>query len=284
MTKRWLITIWLSIGLCAFADAARADDVAWSSAGPFQGMSVARVTAGPGNSIAVSCDVANGSGSSVTFELAGRAPGSDTLFVSFDGRPAQRVFLNAEGPEGFYLTAGCPACDMSFDALIEELKSGNAVVVTFPTDESASFSLRGSRAAIGDCPAQFDEQAMVASTDDGASAVPDNIRGRAGRYAPLGQPEACGNYGEASLDFGSMTWFWGGEGGTYQLANPTPVRGMPSILFDATGSDEGQTWEVGRVQFTWVSDTGLAGQSIASGLLITAPRGDGWSVSVYQPC
>jgi hypothetical protein len=138
-----------SLAIVASAANAFGSDEKWSS-GFGQGVCEAIVTSGAGNEIYVGCDCGSDRPSSISFQLAGKSPTGDLVFLSFDGGQAEDVSLwNSAIP------SDCRACASNFDYVKERLKRHSNVRVMFQNGDAANFTLKGSTAAIGECEADF---------------------------------------------------------------------------------------------------------------------------------
>ena len=138
------LLVFLATGARAFGE-----DDRWSS-GFGQGVCESIVTSGAGNEIYVACDCGSALPSSISFKLAGQAPTRNLVFLSFDGGPSKDISLS-DGQ----ITSDCHACAANFDYVKERLKRHSTVRVMFQNGDAASFTLRGSSSAIGECVADF---------------------------------------------------------------------------------------------------------------------------------
>lgn len=124
-------------------------DMAWT-AGYGQGIAEATITKGPGNRIYTACNDGGIGGSSISFELIGRAPTGNSILLTFDG----------EDPKAFSIWDGeipsdCRACADTFESVIQKLKTHAWVHVRFENGDAARFTLKGASDAIGECKADF---------------------------------------------------------------------------------------------------------------------------------
>ena len=125
------------------------NDERWVS-GYGMGVKEAIITKGPGNQIYVACDEGSGTGSTVSFMLAGRGPTGDAVTLTFDGREPQDFWI-ADGQ----IASDCRACAANFNMVIDLFKAHRTVHVRFENGLGARFSLTGSSSAIGSCTASF---------------------------------------------------------------------------------------------------------------------------------
>ena len=124
-------------------------DDAWQS-GFAQGTCESTITSGAGNQILVSCDCGSLIPSSIYFDIGGKSPATDSIFMSFDGaEPHQFSLWDGSIP------SDCRACANNFDAALELMRKHSKVHVMLPTGEGATFTLKGSSEAIGECEADF---------------------------------------------------------------------------------------------------------------------------------
>lgn len=139
-----MIAFALSLVLAGYAPV---DDEGWKS-GWGMGVSMAHVEKGPGNSIEVTCGERQ---TAVSFALGGDTPKGDSeVLLTFDNRDPV-AFSMSNGR----IDSDCHACAGNFDEIIRNLKRHSSVHVRFTNGMGTRFTLRGSSAAIGDCPADF---------------------------------------------------------------------------------------------------------------------------------
>lgn len=117
------------------------------------GITTAWVDLGPGNQISITCTGAYGRPiAGVEFTLSGKdAPPNSLVTVSVDGSEPIQVPVNGRGRLGSDNRLEA----QWFEALLETLKQGSSVYITFSDGVGARFSLVGSAEAIGLCPADF---------------------------------------------------------------------------------------------------------------------------------
>lgn len=115
-----------------------------------QGVCEALVTSGAGNEIYFACDCGSARPSSISFMLGGKSSTGDLLFLSFDDGPMEDVSL-----WGGDITSDCRACANTFDFVKERIKKHSKVRVMFQNGDAATFTLKGSAEAIGECTAGF---------------------------------------------------------------------------------------------------------------------------------
>ena len=108
------------------------------------------MTSGAGNQIYVGCDCGSALPSSIRFTLAGSEATGDRIFLSFDGGDAETISV-WDGE----ITSDCRACAGTFDHVLERLKEHSRIRVMFQNGDAASFTLKGSSGAIGECIADF---------------------------------------------------------------------------------------------------------------------------------
>ncbi|WP_141101983.1 hypothetical protein [Oceanicola sp. 22II-s10i] len=151
MKQRDFFLTAISIGAIGIANSTLAfgRDDQWSS-GYGQGVCEAVVTSGAGNQIYVACECGSGRPSAIYFTLAGRAPAGDKLFLSFDNGPATPVGLWSGA-----IPSDCHACASTFDFVKDGLKRHSTVRVMYQNGDAATFTLKGSTKAIGECVADF---------------------------------------------------------------------------------------------------------------------------------
>lgn len=106
--------------------------------------------------------------SSIGVTLQGK-PVTGTIIFSFDqGTRIQADFRNGK------MEVGTPENDRDFAAIVKRLKRSTSVAVIAPGGAFRSFSLRGSRRAIGDCPARVANppaEQIAVSADEKAEAL-----------------------------------------------------------------------------------------------------------------
>lgn len=144
-------SLFVTAGIAMLSSGAHANnsDERWSS-GFGQGVCEAIVTSGAGNQIYFACDCGSDVPSSISFELAGENTRGDLVFLSFDGDTPKSFSLWNGG-----IPSDCRACADTFDAVKDGLKQHSSVRVMFQNGDAATFTLRGSSAAIGECQADF---------------------------------------------------------------------------------------------------------------------------------
>jgi hypothetical protein len=125
------------------------NDEHWVS-GFGMGVKEAIITKGPGNQIYVACDEGSGTGSSISFMLAGNGPTGDAVTLTFDGGDPQDFWI-ADGQ----IISDCRACAATFNTVIDLFKKHQSVHVRFENGTAARFSLARSSSAIGTCSASF---------------------------------------------------------------------------------------------------------------------------------
>jgi hypothetical protein len=124
-------------------------DDRWT-AGFGQGVCEAVVTSGAGNQIYLACDCGSDRPSSISFTLAGRSAPGDRILLAFDSFDAESIWI-ADGE----IISDCRACAANSDYVLQRLKRHSRVRVMFQNGDAATFSLKGSSEAIGDCRASF---------------------------------------------------------------------------------------------------------------------------------
>ena len=115
-----------------------------------QGVCEALVTSGAGNEIYFACDCGSDRPSSISFMLGGMSSTGDLLFLSFDDGTMEEVSL-----WGGQITSDCRACADTFESVKERIKKHSKVRVMFQNGDAATFTLKGSAEAIGECTADF---------------------------------------------------------------------------------------------------------------------------------
>jgi hypothetical protein len=134
--------------ICTSATAFGRDDQ-WQS-GFGQGVCESIITSGSGNEIYVACDCGSNQPSSISFQLTGRDPIGDNVFLSFDNQDAESIWIS-DGSIG----SDCRACASTFNYVIDKLKKHSRVRVMYQNGDAATFSLKGSAEAIGECISDF---------------------------------------------------------------------------------------------------------------------------------
>lgn len=123
------------------------DDNIWTS-GWGQGWNEALVRMGPGNEIFVACNEGAGDeySSNIRFSLNGKEPTGESILLTFDGDIPRRI-----GIYGGIIDSNCRACAANFSFVVERLKRHKTVNVIFENGDAATFPLKGSSKAIGEC-------------------------------------------------------------------------------------------------------------------------------------
>ncbi len=134
--------------------AALAEEV-WRQGGG-QGLIESWVDNGPGNQILLTCEDDNRESTGISLTLVGESPPPDSvvLFV-FNDLTTVDIGVDDQGS----ITSACHACGDNFDHLLGLLKSRSAVYVRFADNKGGRFSLKGSKAAIGDCRSDWAQSA-----------------------------------------------------------------------------------------------------------------------------
>lgn len=147
-TKRVLMVLAFLVPVTPVA----AEDSAWNVKSA-KGITEAWVDNGPANRILVTCTADGGEPvSGISFSVDGYAPPpNSTVTMVFDGAKTVDVAVDELG----VLDTDCAACSENFIAARDALKEGETVTVRFPDQTEASFSLHGSREAIGNCEPDF---------------------------------------------------------------------------------------------------------------------------------
>lgn len=144
-TALFLALVAMPVSAIAFGN-----DDEWVS-GFGQGVCESIVTHGANNSIYVSCECGSGRPSSgITFRLAGQNPTGSSILLTFDGRAPEEISISDGRIE-----SNCRACAATFTYVIELLRTYNSVNVRFENGDNATFTLKGSNSAIGECIADF---------------------------------------------------------------------------------------------------------------------------------
>ncbi len=144
----------------------------WSSdAG--DGFRQARVAAGPGNEIVVTCDTGGGAGNAIEVFVGGATPASGSLVsIIFDRAGPEEVLIDGEGS----ITTDSRETVGTFIGVIDGLKRHNRVTLRLADGREAVFSLKGSSKAIGDCPTLIAfKPSHTASAPQPATAAFDSI-------------------------------------------------------------------------------------------------------------
>lgn len=118
------------------------------------GVKEAVVTKGPGNRIYVTCGqpIMGRSPTAIQFTLMGKTPESGDVLLTFDG-DMPRSFQIWKG----LINSDSRVGDAQFTTIINLLKSKSMVNVRFPDGTNATFTLKGSSKAIGECPSDFSQ-------------------------------------------------------------------------------------------------------------------------------
>ncbi len=148
------LTTSILIAYALLGPAALADE-AWRQ-GSAQGIDEAWVGLGPGNQILITCEDDKSESTGMSLTLAGSPPpSSSTVVFVFEDLTTFDIGVDDQG----LVTSACHACGDSFDYLLGLLKSHSAVYVRFADKRGARFSLKGAKAAIGDCRSDWAQSA-----------------------------------------------------------------------------------------------------------------------------
>lgn len=140
----------------SFAWLSETSDHEWRS-GWGQGVGEAEVTRGSGNNIYVACVEGQHSvsSSSISFKLAGDGPKNNSeVMLIFNGKQPITISTDRFGEVESKSHAGASV----FEHLIDSFKKHNSVYVRFSDGREATFTLKGAKKAIGDCPSAFSQQ------------------------------------------------------------------------------------------------------------------------------
>ncbi len=142
------IRVLATLALLAPVTQALAAESEWNTRSA-KGITEAWVASGPTNRILVTCTADGGEPvSGISFSVDGQTPPpNSTVTMIFDGKTT----IDVEVDELGVLDTDCQACAVDFIEARDALKQGEMVVVQFPDQTEASFSLAGSAKAIGNC-------------------------------------------------------------------------------------------------------------------------------------
>tara|TARA_E500000178_G_C16607615_1_gene567558 strand:+ start:47 stop:502 length:456 start_codon:yes stop_codon:yes gene_type:complete len=143
---RQTMTMILGIALGTISSSVHATGEKWTSEFG-QGVYVAEVKHGPGNSISVICGEDYGPGmTGIEFRLAGRTI-KDSVFLIFDQEDPVKIWVG-DGK----ITTECRACNSNYHSVLERLVRHDSVYVMDKEGVGTRFSLIGSSEKIDqDC-------------------------------------------------------------------------------------------------------------------------------------
>lgn len=130
------------------ASPAMAEDGVWES-GTHQGVREATVSMGAGNWILVSCPLSWGGGS-VFFTVGGSVKYNGNVLITFNGDEPFSLGLTDS-----FFGSGTMAELSGYNRLIAGMKAHSWMNVRLADGRNTTFPLKGSSAAIGDCPAEI---------------------------------------------------------------------------------------------------------------------------------
>lgn len=130
------------------ASPAIAKDGVWET-GTHQGVREASVSMGAGNWILVSCPLSSGGGS-VFFTVGGSVKYSGNVLITFNGDEPFSLGLR----DSFFGSATMAELS-GYNRLIAGMKAHSWMNVRIADGRNTTFPLKGSSAAIGDCPAEI---------------------------------------------------------------------------------------------------------------------------------
>jgi hypothetical protein len=138
-----IMTILLLLPLSAFAWEKHED--AWGKA-QGQGVCEAMVTQGYENKIHVSCDCGSGFANEISITLKKPLPKNFNILMTFDDEPPITV-PSRNGD----IVADTPQGKANFKKLLRLFKKHKSVKVEYSNGREATFTLKGSGAALKDC-------------------------------------------------------------------------------------------------------------------------------------